>query len=105
MIQLLKSALLELESGDRAAVHLVWAIGEAQGAHLDPGVGEEKVLADPCASVCLNRTVDDSQAGVGYEDLDSCNVIARAFGPDFVNQMGTLQHPANKTRYNTTRIK
>jgi len=54
VIQLLKSALLELESGDRAAVHLVWAIGEAQGAHLDPGVGEEKVLADPCAPVCLN---------------------------------------------------
>src|SRR5207245_1636554 len=49
----------QLVAGQGAPVHLVGAVGEAQGTGLRPELGEHEVLAQPAGTVHLDRPVED----------------------------------------------
>ena len=73
---------LELELGERAQVHLVGAVGDAQRARRRPQVCERRVLADAGAAVHLDGRVEDVERDCGRDDLGGGDLAARRLVAD-----------------------
>ncbi len=82
----------QLFLGDGVAVHLVRAVGEAQGAGGGVGLGEAEVVAHTGAAVHLHGPVDHLQRHGGRGDLDHGDFLARLFVADLVHLPGGVQH-------------
>src|SRR5947208_7055645 len=63
--------------GDEDLVHLVRAVGDAEGARALVHAGEREVSGDAGGAPYLNRAVNDAVVGVRYEDLNRRDVRAR----------------------------
>src|SRR5215475_7251137 len=82
----------ELAPGERALVHLVGPVGEAERAGAGPQVRQRRVLADPHRTVRLDGLVQHPLGHRRGDDLDGLDLPVRALVPDRVHQPGGLQH-------------
>src|SRR5215203_3631740 len=83
--------LFEFEPGNRGAVDLVGAVGEAQGAGARPEVGEREVIRDPCAPVGLYSPVEHVQGHVGCDDFDHGDLRPGLFVAYRIHHVGRFQ--------------
>mmetsp|Transcript_8030 Transcript_8030/g.15497 ORF Transcript_8030/g.15497 Transcript_8030/m.15497 type:complete len:498 (+) Transcript_8030:657-2150(+) len=60
----------DLKLGQRVAMHLVRAVGQAQGALVGPHHGQRGVVGHAHAAEDLDGPVDDLQRHIGRDDLD-----------------------------------
>ena len=72
-------------------MHFVGAVGQTQGAHVRPGIGQESVLADAHRPVGLNRAIDHAQGHFGGDDLDHGDFLTGLFIAHLVHHLGGLQ--------------
>src|SRR5438874_8706551 len=77
------TVLVEFQPGDGAAMDLVGAVGEPQGANRRISARQPGILRYACAAERLDRVVDDFQCHLRRGDLDHCDLalsrlVARA---------------------------
>ena len=82
---------LELAASDHAAVDRVGAVGEAQGAQVQPHARKRRVLADAHAAVHLDRLVGDLHRHPRGDDLDLADPGLGRLDADRVHHVGRLE--------------
>src|SRR5262249_50370488 len=85
------TVLAQLPAGQRAAVYLVGAVGQAEGTRLGPQVCEDEVLAHPRPARDVDRLVDDPLDGTRCRDLDRLDLGMRALVAHGVHEPRGLQ--------------
>src|SRR5438270_11511211 len=80
----------ELLAGDRALVNLVGPVGQAERAQVGVHRGQREVVADPGATVDLNRPIDHAQRNVGSGDLDRRDLASGVLVADGVRHPSGL---------------
>src|SRR5258705_3315816 len=67
----------QFPAGQRALVHLVGAVGEAEGPGVRPQVREREILADPGRAVRRDRPVDHPLGHGPSDDLYGLDLAVR----------------------------
>src|SRR5215469_4181494 len=72
-------------------MHLVGSVGDAQSADVAEKFRKRKVIGDPCASVDLDRAVDNLECNVGNRDFNLGDFTAGALGTNLIEHPGSLE--------------